>query len=111
MNWGHAIAIVCILFIASMLGLVYFSFQQNVQLVETNYYEKELNYQKTINSRNNVLRAGGIDEPIQKSDSLIVALPVNTYGQLSKFTVSFQRPSDEKLDKSFDIQNSLNNLI
>ena len=49
-NWGTGILIGIIAFMAFIIGLVYFSVQQNFDLVERDYYPKALEYQQQIRS-------------------------------------------------------------
>ena len=48
MNWGKGITLVIILFIITMLGMVYVASKQTNEMVEANYYDKELKYQNLI---------------------------------------------------------------
>ena len=47
-GWGTGIFIFLIFFILSMLGLVYITFQSEVNLVTPDYYPKGINYQDQI---------------------------------------------------------------
>jgi len=55
MNWGTGILVLIILFFITMFVMVYIAFNQRVDLVTKNYYEKELAYQKDINMQQNEL--------------------------------------------------------
>ncbi len=57
MNWGYKIILVFAVFITGILYLVVSSFSENTDLVTTDYYEQELQYQSTIDAteRANVL--------------------------------------------------------
>ena len=46
-NWGHGILIAIILFLAGIGAMVFISMKQNnsIELIEDNYYEKELVFQ------------------------------------------------------------------
>ena len=52
MSWGRGISIFIILFIITMLGMVWLSMQQNVEMIDTNYYQKEIEYQNVIDGKN-----------------------------------------------------------
>ena len=51
MNWGWRITIVYSLFALTMIGAVIYSTTLDVNLVEEDYYEKEVNYQQVINKK------------------------------------------------------------
>ncbi len=54
MNWGTKITIVLGLFISGMTYMVYVCMKQtDIQLVATDYYEQEVNYQAVIDKKNN----------------------------------------------------------
>ncbi len=52
MSWGRGISIFIILFIITMLGMVWLSMQQNVEMIDANYYQKEIEYQNVIDGKN-----------------------------------------------------------
>jgi len=51
-NWGGGIAISIILFMAILIGLAYYAFHQDVNLVRDDYYEAEVKYSDTIDKIN-----------------------------------------------------------
>lgn len=57
-NWGTGILIGIIAFMAFIIGLVYFSVQQNFDLVERDYYPKALEYQQQIDKEENARKTG-----------------------------------------------------
>ncbi|MES2618873.1 MAG: FixH family protein [Bacteroidota bacterium] len=50
MNWGHKITIVIVSFILIMSGMVYVAMKQTNEMVDKNYYDKELHYQQKIDA-------------------------------------------------------------
>jgi hypothetical protein len=52
MSWGKGIILVFVVFVLGIGVLVYRSMTKNIDLVTTNYYEKELKYQEQIDKRN-----------------------------------------------------------
>lgn len=54
MNWGHKITAVIAIFIIAMMSMVYLAFQQTNDMVDTNYYDKELKYQLKIDAAQNL---------------------------------------------------------
>lgn len=52
-NWGFGIVVFVGIFMAFILTLVYKCSKENVDLVSSDYYDKEIQYQKQINRINN----------------------------------------------------------
>ena len=50
MNWGYKILFVIILFVVGMVGMVIVAFKQSNEMLDTNYYERELQYQQLIDA-------------------------------------------------------------
>lgn len=102
-NWGTGIAIFYTCFMAAMIIMVIKSTQNNVQLVQENYYDKDLNYEEFRLKREN---ASNLSVPIEikyltSTKNIQVIFPDNTEdisGQISLF-----RPSNKFLDKQFKI--------
>lgn len=98
-SWGHGIALLYTLFAVFILGLVWRSFGQRIELVTDNYYEKELEYNAQMEK---TTRARQLGEPISwtvHGDSLSLRFPgVATAGRLV-----FQRPSDARADTAFTV--------
>ena len=97
--WGKGIAAAYIIFVIVTLIMVFTMMRKDVDLVSTNYYEKEIKYQDQINKVNNTVKlAEGLKYEI--SDGKIVfAFP--KIGTVSGEMI-FYRPSDSK--KDFKVQ-------
>ncbi len=88
-------------------GFIYFSFNQDVNLVEDNYYEKEIKYQDQIER---IDRANALPEKVKVkvTEHMIeftfpsMFSPENLSGEIHLY-----RPSTEKADLLYDIK--LNN--
>jgi len=52
-NWGTGIALVLFLFMVAMGLLVYYAFNNSINLVHEDYYPRELAHQSMIEKRNN----------------------------------------------------------
>jgi heme exporter protein D len=57
-GWGQFIWIVYGLFALGILGLVYASTQQKLELIDEQYYQQELNYQGRLNAKNRANQRG-----------------------------------------------------
>lgn len=101
MNFGKWIVVTFVLFAAFIGILVSITFRQDISLVATDYYPRELVYQDQIDRMKN---AESLDEkPVATlaSDGTLelhyAHLPDVTHGKLDLY-----RPSDPQLDHSFD---------
>lgn len=98
-NWGTGIFIFIVIFLISMLTVVFLSFRQNNELVEAEYYPQGIEYQKQIDR---MAKAKLLSAPIaveQVSGNLLITYPeeFRTIG-FDKGEVFFYRPSAQKSD-------------
>ena len=54
MNWGYKITIVIVVFIISMVSMVFVAMQQTNDMMDKNYYDKEVKYQSLIDASDNL---------------------------------------------------------
>lgn len=54
MNWGRGITLFIIAFIVTMLSMVYIAFRQSNEMIEDNYYDREIKYQEIIDAKTNL---------------------------------------------------------
>ncbi len=96
LNWGHKLFIFTVLFMILISSMVYYMYNQHVDLVDTDYYEKGIKYQDEIDKYKAIK---GLDHSI-KFDSIKNELVFETAigGNISG-TLKFYRPSDSKMDK------------
>lgn len=106
MHWGKMIFLSVFVFIAFMVWMLIYAFQQEVNLVAEDYYKQEIAYQQQIDKIKNSKRL--LEEPKITYRSLddIVILQYPKLLAKSKVTgeLLFFRPSSAKLDKSFVIK-------
>lgn len=103
-HWGWGIAIFYSLFVLSLLGFLFFTTFNRVDLVEEDYYEKEINYQQQIDKETRTANLAG-KLTMQPSGSVfILTFP----GELDPSTIGgsihFYRPSSKRLDQKFKIE-------
>ena len=101
LHWGHGIIIFFIIFLASVAIRVYISSNQNFDLVSSDYYPKEIEYQKQINKINNTTAFKDQIKVIQRTDSFIIDLPKAISVSIKTGSITFYRPSNKTLDKKF----------
>ena len=110
-NWGTGIAIFYTCFVAAMLFMVIKSSQNNVHLVEENYYQKDLNYEAFRLKRQNSSEMASkvLIQYSDKNNSLELAFPKEMKDIKGKLT--FFRPSNKYLDKTFELKLSKNSTM
>jgi len=102
MNWGYKICIVYVVFVAGITFMVFKSSDQKMDLVTTNYYEKELKYQDKIDETGRVSAlSANLKYEIQK-DQIIVYFPKDFSGKNLTGKIELYCPSDEDKDLSQD---------
>jgi len=105
-GWGVGIFVFYGLFMVFILALVLFVSIQDIQLVEDDYYAKDLKYQEHIDKLN---ATSSLTEQIQmkvKSDTrhIIFDFPSEIKPESISGTIFLVRPSNARLDTSFTIE-------
>jgi hypothetical protein len=98
MNWGYKITIFYSLFVLGILFMVFKSSTQNMDLVTTDYYAKELKYQEKIDE---IKRVNDLKEEVNysiKANQIVVNLPTFFLDKQINGTMDLYCPSDEKKD-------------
>lgn len=95
MNWGNKILIVIISFVVLILTMVVISVNQDFDMVEENYYEKELAYQGQMDKEKNA-QNWPHDISIKQLDGYLALL--FDQADLVNGKIQFFRPSDASLD-------------
>lgn len=107
-NWGTGIVISFVLFISFIVFLVLTMINSsNHELVTKDYYQKELAYQDEIDAEEN---ANVLSEKIiieKTKEGLSIIFPKEFEPQKLTGSVSFYRPSNQKLD--FDLPINVSN--
>jgi hypothetical protein len=104
MNWGKSI-VLCFVVFASFIGtMVYKMATAKVDLVNKDYYQKEINYQEQINKRKNSsnFNTRNIMTYSSEKQTLRIGFPTN----VNKGSITFFRPSDKRLDFTVAVQKS-----
>ena len=84
MNWGYKIAIVIGVFLAGMLGMVYYASIQTNDMIDDNYYQKELEYQQVIDAQKNLAAITSDNIMSQSMFDVVITLPLGTFEQMVK---------------------------
>ena len=102
-NWGTGIALSIIFFTLISLAFIYFAFNQEVNLVRDDYYEAELEYNEKMETLN---RTANLKDNVRVSldnKNLSIQFPQEFDWEKIKGKVLLYRPSDRRLDRSYDI--------
>jgi hypothetical protein len=104
LNWGSGIAIFYISFVLVLVGFVVFTTFNRVDLVDENYYDKEIKYQDEIDK---IIRANQLSEPLQivsSNDVVVLSYPKSEDLTDLSGMIRFFRPSDKKMDFNIPIK-------
>jgi hypothetical protein len=109
MNWGYKIILVYVLFVSGIVFLVVRSSMENTDLVTSDYYEKELKYQQTIEQQK---RASQLSSDVKinvKDHTLEIVLPEEMNSQEVKADVLLYCASDKRKDihRLLDTKNAI----
>ena len=103
-NWGTGILLTIILFFLAVVAFFIYSANLDINLVEENYYEKELAYQERIDRIKNTEK---LPEKIKinlADKTLTIAFPGIYKGKQPVGHVLFYRPSDQAKDFTVPLQ-------
>lgn len=103
MNWGKGITIFMVAFMAFIGSMVYYAFTKNADLVQEDYYENELNYDKNKESKANY---EVMEEEVmltQQEEGVVLEFPENIV-LVDKGKIIFYRPDQKKYDREFDLK-------
>ncbi|MFT3904041.1 MAG: FixH family protein [Niabella sp.] len=103
MSWGYRIVLVLALFVIGMSFMVYIAMRQSVEMVDSNYYEKELKYQNIIDAKNNLAALGDSVLVIGSDSTVAVHMPQGAVKDMKGY-LEFLRPSDKTKDTTFIIR-------
>ena len=110
MNWGKGIILVYVLFVAGIAYLVYGATHTTFELVEENYYEKELAFQSQINwTKNAVDQKMKIDvqEVGSKIQISVVSKDSNTNADFTSASVWFYNAMDKSKDQHLELGDAI----
>lgn len=104
MNWGTGITIALVIYMVSVVGVVIFTFQKDVNLVTEDYYAQELAYDDQIARIRNTdaLEFKPELEYVRGAEAVQLTFPTNITPE--EGTVLFYRPSDFTQDRSYKLK-------
>jgi hypothetical protein len=99
MNWGLKILIAYLIFVGGILYLVIRASGEKFDLVEPDYYNVELNYQKRIDQQKRTANLSAFPKITQSNDGMIsVVFPDEMKEKKINGEVFLYAPSDAKKD-------------
>ncbi len=107
--WGFGAAAIYVGFVLFILALVLYASVQDVQLVESGYYEHALEYEDRIGR---IRRSGALSAPLSiehryAESRIALTFPVDSGKQQPGGQVRMIRPSNARLDRSWPISPDL----
>jgi len=103
-SWGVGISIIIIVFMLISIGLIYFAFNQDVNLVREDYYEAEINFGKKMET---VKRTDQLTEKLEiilMSEYIQLKFPKMLDADKIFGTIFLYRPSNRDMDINLPIQ-------
>lgn len=94
-NWGYKLTISLIIFAGIMATMVTIAMRQNIDLVEKEYYKKELAYQDQIDKISNAVEKGAIKIAFEEDAPYIILQFKN---QIEDGEIHLFRPSNAAED-------------
>ncbi len=98
MNWGYKILIGFSIFVIGMLCMVGIAMRQSNEMMDDNYYEKELKFQDKIDASKNL---SAVVEKLSITDSgnvVVLQLPAATVASTTVGTIECIRSAEQKRD-------------
>ncbi len=108
-NWATGLTLFFILFIGTLVFVVYQSTQVHDSLVVENYYEEDINYQKHYDKRQNTadLNVKVLVDYNKSNQEILFTFPVDSLSSASG-KILLYNPYSEKSDVNYDIKTDAN---
>lgn len=108
MNWGYRIVLAFGLGVAFILFLVWKTMQVDIEMVESNYYEKEMAFNGKLEATANAKALTKKIKVENQGQQILLTIDSTTAAAITKAEVHFYNPASEKSDKILAIQSSNN---
>jgi hypothetical protein len=97
-TWGTGIVVFLILFLAACLIFIVFAFNQDVNLVHNDYYEKGVDYSQQMNRDSRSIKYKDQIEISELNDSIRILFPEEVVSGTDSVRILFFRPSNHNMD-------------
>jgi hypothetical protein len=104
MSWGYKILIVILLFIGGMLYMVYVAMQQDNEMLDDRYYEREVAFQSQIDASQRVKDISSDRLLTQNDTAIILQIPTAACSPIAEASMDWIRRDNMKADKSMAIE-------
>lgn len=112
MSWGYKIFFVIVIFLVSMIGMVIYSFQQSNEMVDEEYYEREMKYQTLIDGSKNLNAISTKDIIVQDTLNLTFKIPVELISNFNDGSIEMVKINAKSGDLKINfIPDSIGNFI
>jgi hypothetical protein len=99
MSWGKGISIFIILFIITMMGMVWLASKQSIEMIDNNYYQKEVEFQGVIDGRHRLKEAlGGKAFILNLPEKIQLQFPVATVSKVDSGYIELLKLDNQKFD-------------
>lgn len=102
-NWGTGITIFISMFIIFILSFVFTAAYTHTDLYAEDYYQQELDYQTTIDAKQNAQKFAEDVYLSQGTQSIVVHLPESIDWSKTEGAVHLYRANDASQDKTYKI--------
>lgn len=111
MNWGNKILIVITTFIIGMLSMVYIASKQTNEMFDSEYYEKELQYQSIIDASKNLSLISTPVEIKQDKKQLNIHLPPTIATNIQEGYIELLKNDNKEKDLKIDISKEASTVL
>lgn len=110
-NWGTGIFIFLIVFLLAATAFMIFAFNQDVNLVHKNYYEKGVDYSEQMKVEARSVEFENAFDIASQDDFLIVNIDKSLATKIDSGRVLLFRPSDSRLDISLSLESKATKVV
>ena len=97
-NWGTGLAIWLVVFVLAILTFVFFAFQQDVNLVNEEYYQKGVDFDNERAMRERAKLEDYRFSIGQNKELVNISIDETYFSKISEVEAYFYRPSDRRKD-------------
>lgn len=101
MNFGNKIVILYLSFVSLIVTLVTLCYKQDVELVSSDYYAQEIQFQEKIDASTNAKNSAYTINHLVSKKEIILTADSTLLSEDFKGTIILFRPSDSKMDVSY----------
>ncbi|MFV0604258.1 MAG: FixH family protein [Niabella sp.] len=104
MSWGYRVIIILSLFVAGILTMVYIAMQQDNEMIDDKYYDKELQYQSVIDARENLEKYNDSILVTEDEGMVKIKIPIEASKNISEGYIEFLRHDDKNKDRKLKLE-------